>query len=238
MIISKNIQKESCNIDGCTRPGKLFRGGNRYYVLGLCGMHYQRLSKDEISVLKNSLGKNINNKRAPKIDSRKTKQTKVFRVPLTINGSFYIPVGKDSDNKYAIIDIEDKYITKYNWNLNITNYAYARINGENKFMHRLLLPVSEGLVVDHINRNTLDNRKSNLRAATTSQNLFNKKLYKSNTSGYKGVYLDNGKWKAVVRVNGRKVSGGTFSSKEEAARKYNEMAIKHHGAFASLNDIN
>lgn len=100
-------------------------------------------------------------------------------------------------------------------------------------------PVPEGFTVDHADRNTLDNRVSNLRLATLSQQAQNKRLLSSaNTSGYKGVsrHTQSGKWWARIRVGGKEISLGLYADLIEAARAYDEAARIHFDpAFAQLN---
>jgi hypothetical protein len=91
--------------------------------------------------------------------------------------------------------------------------------------------------VDHINHNGLDNRRINLRIATARQNKQNTKIQKSNTSGYKGVTKDRTKWRAMIRISGKRVHLGMFDDKRDAAIAYNRAAIKYHGDFACINDI-
>jgi hypothetical protein len=97
----------------------------------------------------------------------------------------------------------------------------------------------DGIEVDHENRNGLDCRRTNLRLATHRQNIMNTGLRPANTSGYKGVSWDkeNQKWRASIRAYGRSYNLGRFSTKEEAARAYNEAASRLHGSFARLNLI-
>jgi hypothetical protein len=96
-----------------------------------------------------------------------------------------------------------------------------------------------GLQVDHINGNTLDNRKFNLRICTAAENTKNTKLKSSNTSGYKGVAWHTGtnKWRAYIVLDNRQKHLGLFKTKEEAALSYNEAALKYHKSFARLNNI-
>ena len=95
------------------------------------------------------------------------------------------------------------------------------------------------LDVDHINRVSTCNSKNNLRLATRSDNQRNKKIQRNNTSGYKGVCWDKArnKWKSGIHVNGKIINLGRFDTKEEAARVYNEAALKYFGEFAYLNVI-
>jgi len=141
-------------------------------------------------------------------------------------------------------------------------------NGSNGcYIHRLVMGFPEGMDVDHINGNGLDNRKENLRVCSRSQNSMNKKLRSDSTTGYKGVYkrkptvhrkkyvskrtgevtyhewTNNYKNKPyVTRVGipgtyGKKKTVGSFATAEEAAQAYNDYVIKEFGEFAYLNEI-
>jgi DNA mismatch repair ATPase MutL len=93
--------------------------------------------------------------------------------------------------------------------------------------------------VDHEDGDGLNNRRRNLRACTQSQNVSNHlRLQQNNTTGFFGVtYMPNRKspYRASVFVNGRRVSGGYFTTAMEAAVARDVLAIEHHGEFASLN---
>lgn len=91
--------------------------------------------------------------------------------------------------------------------------------------------------VDHINGDKSDNRISNLREATASENLCNRGRQRNNTSGHKGVswHRQNRKWKATISVSGRNRYLGSFDTKEEAAQAYNRAALHFHGKFAMLD---
>jgi hypothetical protein len=93
-------------------------------------------------------------------------------------------------------------------------------------------------VVDHTNTNSLDNRRSNLRLATPSQNSCNSRRDKSNTySRYRGVSFSKRKqkWFAAIRANGKKIWLGYFKTEIDAARAYDRAAREYHKEFASLN---
>jgi hypothetical protein len=96
--------------------------------------------------------------------------------------------------------------------------------------------------VDHKNGNPLDNRKENLRFATSSQNHANRQIGANNTSGYKGVSRCHGgrveRFKAQVKVNGVAHFLGRFDTAIEAAKAYNEAAKRLFGEFAYLNQFN
>ena len=106
-------------------------------------------------------------------------------------------------------------------------------------MHRFILNAPHDLEVDHINGDPLDNRKSNLRLCTRSQNSRNTKTPKTNTSGYKGVSWNkyHKKWSVRIRNGAKYEHGGYYDDKEMAAIRYNELAINYYGEFARLNII-
>jgi hypothetical protein len=105
---------------------------------------------------------------------------------------------------------------------------------KNKPFHRMLMKPAEGLVVDHINGNSLDNRLSNLRLATPRQNAQNSKIRKHNKSGYKGVSFCKctGKWVARIKVSGVYLNLGRFDTPELASAAYIKCADQFFGAFA------
>jgi hypothetical protein len=142
----------------------------------------------------------------------------------------------------ALVDIEDlPLVSKYKWHAQkggSTYYAITRLPrrcGKQPalLMHRLLCVAS--CQVDHKNGNGLDNRRCNLRAAQRSQNLANQLRRKDSSSGYKGVSLHCGRWRARISVNNVRKSVGHFGSPSEAAAAYDSAARTHFGAFAALN---
>ena len=113
-------------------------------------------------------------------------------------------------------------------------------NGRRKSyrMHREVAHTPEGLECDHINGNSLDNRKANLRSATRQQNCWNsRKRRPKSLSKYKGVsYNIKGRpWKAQLIVDGKRIYLGCFDDQKQAAREYDKAARKYHGDFAALN---
>lgn len=120
-----------------------------------------------------------------------------------------------STGDVALIDAEDAPLVRDTcWQLS-KGYANSALR---KRMHTLILPLAGGLEVDHINRNRLDNRKSNLRPATNSQNGQNRLIDSSATkSGVLGVSCRNGRYQARVKFNRRQIHLGTFDTIEAAA---------------------
>ena len=139
-------------------------------------------------------------------------------------------------SKEIIVDKEYEKLAKL-CGFNALGYPQLSIKGITVPLHRHITNCPKGMHVDHINGNVLDNRLSNLRICTPSQNQANSKLPKNNTSGYKGVSKNGDGWKAKIRVDYAYYYLGTFLTKEEAARAYNAAAIKYFGEFARLNEV-
>ena len=156
------------------------------------------------------------------------------RIPLT-------------QGRFAIVDPADfQRLSRYKWRLCRTkgkNVLYAersvRLPGGGHsriLMHRQLIDVPEGYVIDHINGNGLDNRRANLRLATVAQNAWNSKK-RNSRSGYKGVWFaaDKRLWRASIVFHGRRMHLGYFKYKIAAARAYDAAAIKYYKDFARPN---
>lgn len=103
-------------------------------------------------------------------------------------------------------------------------------------MHRLIMNAQKGEQVDHINHDTLDNRKSELRFCSYAQNQYNQGRRSNNTSGCKGVSLHkpSGKWQAQIALNGKTIHLGLFATKEEAYTAYCNAALELHGEFSKV----
>jgi len=159
----------------------------------------------------------------------------------TNNGCVFVMLGH---GKYCLIDKDDIHLLgKYRWHYNLRGYAarWARKDGRQKlvYLHRLVINAPDGKFCDHINHDTLDNRKCNLRLCNKSQNACNSRKRKNTISKFRGVCWDKSKRKytAQIRTLGRQINLGRFFSEEEAAAAYNKAAIEHHGVFAKLNSI-
>lgn len=131
----------------------------------------------------------------------------------------YIPL---TQNKNAIVDIDDyEWLMQWNWIASydgtIDNYYVRRANivdGKRiglAHMHREILRCENGYLVDHLNRNTLDNRKSNLRKVTNEISCKNQGIRKDNTSGFKGISKhQDGGWIAYISVDRKRTYLGYF----------------------------
>ncbi len=157
---------------------------------------------------------------------------------------------KLTQNQYALIDNEDfELISKYKWHFRKDRrqgYAIAQdIFYKDKKkrkrirMHNLIMGVDNLGIVDHINGNKLDNRKSNLRFATFQQQATNRPMLKHNTSGYKGVIKGSkNRWRAIISINNKKIALGSFKTKKSASIIYNRAARILFGEFANIKKSN
>ncbi len=117
--------------------------------------------------------------------------------------------------------------------------CHQRIDGKDKtvLIHRIIMGAKKGEIVDHINGDTLDNRKCNLRLCTNAENCRNKKIHFDNTSGYKGIRKHENRWQAKITKDYKDYFLGEFKEAKDAALAYNEGAKKMFGEFARLNII-
>lgn len=168
--------------------------------------------------------------RAPRIRAR----------PLRIEGDVaYVIMTRGLE---AMVDVADAHLVgDRNWRAKQHKglsyaFAYGPRVGKHQpmiLMHRLILAAPPGTHVDHINHNTLDNRRSNLRLATAAQNCWNTGSWRTNTSGHKGVWRDpkSHKWTSAITVNGERHYLGVFATAEDAADAYKQAAVRMRGEF-------
>ena len=161
--------------------------------------------------------------------------------------TYHIPLTR---GYIAIIDAIDSDLTEYRWSAGLNGRdgakAYAKRNhlvGETQrnvlHMHRVIVSRILGRalektdICDHVNGNTLDNRRCNLRIATASQNIMNRPPRSGTASGLKGVSFDKryGTWRASIKANGKTRHLGSFRDPHEAHAAYMAVARELHGEF-------
>lgn len=138
--------------------------------------------------------------------------------------------------KIALVDDGDfEELNKHKWCFD-GQYAQRRENTKAIRMHRVIIEIPAGMVIDHIDGNKLNNQRSNLRICTNAENTMNRQSG-FGASQYKGVALHKptGKFRAYIRGHGRQIHLGLFEREEDAARAYDEAAKKHFGEFAKVN---
>ena len=136
----------------------------------------------------------------------------------------------------ALIDLDDiNKIKKYKWSLKGNGYIAAGDNGV--MLHKIITNTNKNEIVDHINGNKLDNRKSNLRICTYTQNNINKCIQSNNKSGYPGVRWDERakKWKVRITVNKKQLYLGYFINKEDVIKVRKQAEIKYFGEYRRKN---
>ena len=151
------------------------------------------------------------------------------------------------EGKFAIVDQADYYwLNRFNWTIRRSNssvYAFRFLDEPGKntkiiSMHRDIMKPRKGLLVDHRNTNSLDNRRENLRNATKSQNQQNRnKVKRKTTSRFIGVYREKrtGHWVACIARRGKRMNLGTYGNELDAAKAFDAAAKKYRGEFARLN---
>lgn len=146
----------------------------------------------------------------------------------------------------AIVDAEDADLAQRRWCALVqkTGNVYAKRAMGFKAKHKTLLlhrVISERMLnrilskdeqIDHVDGNTLNNTRENLRVANHTQNMRNSKKRKNNTSGYKGVNYFDGRWRAQIQVDKQRITIGMYDTPEEAYQAYCDAAIQYHGIFA------
>lgn len=189
---------KKCKIDNCGGLGRKHSNGSYYLVRGLCVKHYTRWSR----------GVDVN--KTTVYDRRKA---------IMVDDTAKIPIGVNAKDGYAIIDKEFAYLDEYQWFIHSAGYAQTKMGGKKVYMHHKVIGKPKSpQVTDHINRNKLDNRLTNLRHVKYSDNAINTGLRSDNSTGHKGIYfVDRPKpWYAIVYRGNKIIYSKTFLTLEDA----------------------
>lgn len=159
----------------------------------------------------------------------------------TPEGAVCIMVAQGALRMY-VDEADAASLLPWRWRVDSNGYAYRTVGTacgptrttQDIYVHRVLCSVEPAGKVDHVNRNRLDNRRSNLRPASAGENADNASIRKDNTSGVKGVSWDKrcAKWSAQIQHRGQYIWIGYFDTKEEAATAYRERANELKGDYA------
>jgi hypothetical protein len=148
-----------------------------------------------------------------------------------------------TQGRVAIVDDEDhEFLSQWKWSVWTSGrkpYAGRYEGRKLVLMHRVLNGTAEGMLTDHIDCDTLNNRRSNLRDATPLQNVMNKVGKRGGTSRFKGVWFDRWQkgakqWRTAIRLSGKLHYLGWFASEQEAGAAYASAARHHFGEFANI----
>lgn len=140
-----------------------------------------------------------------------------------------------------LVDSQDvSRVQAQHWRIHVRpdwTHARAWVEGRETALHRFILGLNhgDGKIVDHINGDTLDNRRENLRVVTHQTNMVNRRRQRNNRSGYRGVHFDRGRWTAKIKHCGYTCYIGRFDTPESAARAVDALAAKLRGEVAVLN---
>lgn len=182
------MEKQICKAPWCRNNAK---------TSGYCGKHYSQILRNGKLLTRTRFDKN------EYVVHDNYIEVYLYNRSGDIVGSTYI-------------DAEDKWVLKHKWCLMKNGYVSAMVSKKRTYLHILVMNAIKE--IDHVDRNPLNNRKSNLRLCSSSQNNYNRPRYKTNKSGYSGVYWkkDRNKWTAYINVEGKRIHLGHFSCRKKA----------------------
>jgi hypothetical protein len=153
-------------------------------------------------------------------------------------------IGYTYDERKFYFDLEDYNLIKdYSWHFNKYGYIVTKgpeTNNKTLFMHRLIMNAQENEDVDHIKHKKYDNRKSELRKVTDSQNLMNQELSIINTSGYKGISWSKSvqKWHVYINKDKKRYHLGHYEDINNAITARKQAEEKLFGKYSYDNSMN
>lgn len=203
---------KTCKVEGCN---------GKHLAKGYCSKHYQQMKKYGQILERTKLDPN-----------------EIIEYEDHAEMVLYDKDG--SEVARALIDLEDVDKVKgIKWYM--THYGYVSNRHSRQHLHRLVMNCPDDMVIDHINHNRLDNRKSNLRICTQHQNNMNKGVTYNRASNVTGVRLDKrrNKWMARITCNYKEKFLGYFDTKEEAIQARKNAEIEYFGEYRNdSEDVN
>lgn len=201
---------KTCSVEGCN---------NKHCAKGYCRKHYMQINRH------GRLTPETENK--PNIYEVKDD---MVNIKIHSKGKIYI----------AHIDLNDyDRVKQYNWNINDDGYVVGYVNGRIITLHRFILNYCGDEVIDHQDRNKLNNCKHNLRVCNISDNNKNHPIHKNNKSGYKNIYKVKARdlWKVSIRANGKEYFKYFDLNDLDQAIIWRDETLKRvHGEYANLDN--
>ena len=233
-----------CSVEGCN---------GKHKAHGYCSRHYQQWKKygyikyEERYLCNHEEQckiKGCKNKPEEKLDGYCQKHYKQLKSEGLLkekrwNNIYYnkedfilLIISKNEERYEILIDIDDyDKINQYSWCISHDGYIVGHLENKKQVkLHRYIMNCPDELVVDHINHNKLDNRKSNLRVATVQENSMNQRKPKNNTSGYKNIRKVDNRYEISVMVNGKRYYEYALTL-EQAIKTRDEMLDRLHKEF-------
>ena len=196
--ITKTTKNKQCRVESCAGRGQINRlTGERGLIKGYCVKHYKRMTRNQPL----------------------TSPSRFELRPAVIEGDIAkIPLGVNAKDGYAIVDKDFAHLAdEANWCKSWHGYAVGRYDNKLCRMHHLIVgKTPAGLVVDHINRNKLDNRSGNLRTTTQSKNMLNVGMRKDNKTGHRNISLANNVYTVYIRRNNKVLFNARYKTINEA----------------------
>lgn len=179
----------------------------------------------------------VNEEIKREIESAKKNIRRKFNT-FVLKDDYYIGITTNGEFLFDIDDYEKVLAINKYWKINNSNYVLCYLSNKEFQLHRYLMGMGrynrkEDIIVDHINGNKLDNRKSNLRITHRKNNPKNCSIYSNNTSGVKGLYWnkDRNKWQVSIQIDKKTIYLGLFVSKEMAIKIRQEAEAKYFKEF-------
>lgn len=247
-ILEDKPKYENCSIEGCNE---------KHFAKGYCERHYRQVSKhgkitntnppikyDSVCTVEGCNEKHCGKGYCEKHLSQIKKHGKILErtvhdpneIVIYSDYAEIVLYNKDCEEiARALIDLDDIDKCKdIKWGLSTNGYVKNKKIGK---LHRFIMNPPADMVVDHINHDKLDNRKSNLRICTIQENTWNSKKQITNTTGYKGVTrTHDNKYFASIKINKEWHYLGRYETAEEASKAYNKAAKELQGEFAYIEN--
>lgn len=238
------VKHEGYILNDIVEPEGFVIPSPRYDTKGLPrGVHITKFGKYRVRINKKNIGSYETREEAIEACKKERKRLedlrneKICKLPIERNKDGVAIIPLNSSKNVCLVDDDDYYdLKRFSW-CSDGSYAVATIDGKLTRMHKYVMKnvVIVSDIVDHINRNKYDNRKTNLRRTDVSGNGQNRP--NRNILGFTGVYKRRGNFSAKIIYKGKEYCLGSFPRVAIAAYAYNVAALKFHGPGAYTNNV-